>query len=105
MKKIVWHNAAKKDFLDTVNYIKDSFGTVVASECLSDIQKTINLLSRFPYLGKAEPDLNYKGFRIYALHSKMNRILYVVNENDVLIIAIWNNRMNFENIHKILKDR
>ena len=105
MKKTVWHNEAKKDFLDTVNYIKDSFGIAVASECLTDIQKTVNLLSQFPCLGKEKPDLNYKGFRIYAIHSKMNRILYVFKENDVLIIAIWNNRMNFENIYKILKNR
>ena len=105
MKKIVWHNATKDDLLDIVNYLKRSFGKAVAAKGLSEIKGTVSLLATFPFLGTKDDSLTYEGHTIYTLHSRFNRILYTVRENDVLILIVWNNRRDISKIAEILKDR
>lgn len=105
MRRIVWHSATKDDLLAIVNYLKRSFGKAVAKKGLSEIRGTVNLLAAFPYLGTKDDSLTYEGHAIYSLHSRYNRILYKVWEDDVLILIIWNNRRDISKIAELLKDR
>lgn len=105
MRRIVWHSATKDDLLDIVNYLKRSFGKTVAAKGLSEIKGTVSLLATFPLLGKKDDSLTYEGHAIYTLHSRFNRILYTVRENDILILIVWNNRRDISKIAEILKDR
>ena len=61
----------------------------------------MNVLSVNPYLGTK--DESYSPF--FTLHSKHNRIFYLVEDNEIMIVAIWDNRKDDESLQNMLSKR
>jgi len=99
--KIVWHELAYEELSSIGQKVSEKFGYIVAERVVNDIVQSIGALSTHPYIGTL--DQRYMPF--YILHSRHNRIFYLVTNDEIRIIAIWNNRMDEKKLHKILSSR
>ena len=79
----------------------EMFGEKVADRVVKDIMNRVGVLVANPFLGTK--DERYIPFRV--LHSWHNRIFYLVVENEIRIIAIWDNRRDEKKLPKLLLSR
>jgi len=105
MREIRWHHAAEDEFAAIVTYVMQSFGQNVALEVYEDIISRIDLLAEFPELGTSEPRYQYKGMPMRVLHSKLTRVFYCVQETEVFIVLLWNNKMDDRVLKKLFAKR
>ena len=105
MREIRWHHAAEDEFAAIVTYVMQTFGQNVALKVYEDIMSRIDLLAEFPELGSAEPRYQYKDMPMRVLHSKLTRVYYCVQETEVFIVLLWNNRMDDRALKKIFAKR
>ena len=81
--------------------VYDTFGFDVAAKAVDDIIDRMNALAIYPYLGTI--DERYLPFRV--LHSWHNRIFYLVTDDEIRVIAIWDNRRDERKLPKLLLSR
>jgi plasmid stabilization system protein ParE len=105
MREIRWHHAAEDEFANVVTYVMQTFGQNVALKVYEDIISRIDLLAEFPELGTLEPRYQYKDMPLRVLHSKLTRVFYCVRETEVLIVLLWNNRMDDRALKKLFDKR
>ena len=99
--KIIWHDLALEELSSIGEMVWESFGEKVADRVVEDIVHRVDALAANPFLGTE--DDKYMPFRV--LHSWHNRIFYLVNETEIRIIAIWDNRKDEKKLPKLLSSR
>ncbi|MBQ2543138.1 MAG: type II toxin-antitoxin system RelE/ParE family toxin [Bacteroidales bacterium] len=77
----------------------------VALQVYDNIISQIDLLSDFPELGTTETTHKYNGKILRVLHSKHVRVFYYIKGTKIIIVLLWNNRMDDKTINKILSER
>jgi len=100
-RKVVLHKSALEELNLITQRVYELFGYNVANKVVKNLINLMNVLSVNPYLGTK--DERYSPFLI--LHSKHNRIFYIVEGNEIMIVAIWDNRKNDENLQNMLSKR
>jgi len=90
VRRVIWTPLASQIFQCVLLYYYRKTGSKTFSAKLNEkIQKDIRLLERHPFLGKpTEFDT------IRVLSEGNYRIIYQVNEKDIVILMIWDNRQN-----------
>lgn len=99
--KIIWHELALEELASIGEKVSDMFGEKVADRVVGDIMDRVNILEANPFLGTK--DERYVPFRI--LHSWHNRIFYLVTDDEIRVIAIWDNRRDDRKLPKVLSSR
>ena len=99
--KIIWHKLALEELTSIGEKVLEMFGEKVADRVVEDIMNRVGVLVANPFLGTK--DERYIPFRV--LHSWHNRIFYLVVENEIRIIAIWDNRRDEKKLPKLLLSR
>lgn len=99
--KIIWHELALNELASIGENVWESFGEKVANRVVEDIVHRVDALAANPFLGTE--DDRYMPFRV--LHSWHNRIFYLVNETEIRIIAIWDNRKDEKKLPRLLSSR
>lgn len=105
MREIQWLKEAENELASIVGYVLDIHGQNVALQVYDNIISQIDLLSDFPELGTTETTHKYNGKILRVLHSKHVRIFYYIQETKIIIVLLWNNRMDGRAINKILAER
>lgn len=91
--KVVFLASADKDVLDLRRYINRTFGREVWRKTKAQLSASISHLSEFPLLGPVTEELQDLGLNAFRQHlSGMNRILYEVKDNMVLIHVVCDAR-------------
>ena len=98
---IIWHELALDELASIGEKVLELFGEKVADKVVEDIFSRVNSLAANPFLGTK--DERYVPF--YVLHSWHNRIFYLVIENEIRIVAIWDNRRDEKKLPKLLSSR
>lgn len=90
VRRVIWTPLASQIFHCVLLYYRRKTGSKSFSAKLNEkIQKDIRLLERHPFLGKpTEFD------KIRVLSEGNYRIIYQANEKDIVILMIWDNRQN-----------
>ena len=101
IRKVVLHDLAVEELAIVKQRVYDTFGFVVATKVVDGLIERMNALAVHPYLGTI--DERYLPFRV--LHSWHNRIFYLVTDNEVRILAIWDNRCDEKYLPKLLSSR
>ena len=101
IRKVVLHDLAVEELAIVKQRVYDTFGFVVATKVVDGLIERMNALAVHPYLGTI--DERYLPFRV--LHSWHNRIFYLVTDNEVRILAIWDNRRDEKYLPKLLSSR
>ena len=100
--QINWSEQSRDDLREIVSYVGNSFGKRKAEEVFSEIRSTAELLKNFPMLGKSfvtdeELQIEYR-----TLPSKLNQLIYFVEEETINIVAVWQNRRDINRLKKTL---
>jgi len=73
-------------------YSLENWGEVQAIKYLKNLQKQINLITTFKYLGRSLYASNPNEFR--SLLYKQHSIFYFIDEDFIIIITVLNSRQN-----------
>ena len=99
--KIIWHDLALEELASIGEKVLEMFGDKVADKVVKDIMGRVNVLASNPTLGTK--DERYLPF--FVLHSWHNRIFYLVTDDEIRVIAIWDNRRDEKKLPKLLSSR
>ncbi len=98
-KRIVWTNTARKARRDILAYWIEHNGSKTYSKKLSGLfKRKVALLQSGHYLGRPT---DFKDVRV-SLVSHFS-IFYKVQEEEIIIVGIWDNRRNPDDLHKNLE--
>ena len=99
--KIIWYELALEELISIGEKVSEMFGEKVADKVIENMMDWVGTLAANPFLGTK--DDRYRQFRV--LHSWHNRIFYLVTDNEIRIIAIWDNRRDEKTLPKLLSSR
>ena len=99
--KLIWHELALEELASMGEKVSEMFGEKVADKVVKDIMERVSVLASNPFLGTK--DERYLPF--FVLHSWHNRIFYLVTDNEIRILAIWDNRRDEKKLPKLLSSR
>ena len=105
MREIQWLKEAEDELADIIDYVLQNQGQNVALQVYDNIISRIDLLAEFPELGTFEKKYKFKGEPLRVLHSWHTRVFYSVHETEIIIVLLWNNRMDDKVIGKIISKR
>lgn len=102
--QINWSEQSRDDLREIVSYVGNSFGQRKAKEVFEEIRNTAELLKNFPMLGKSfvkdeELQIEYR-----TLPSKLNQLIYYIENETINIIAVWQNRRDIDRLKKLLSN-
>lgn len=84
--KIIYSKQAKEQLYNIKKYISLD-NKKAAILYLTKIKTKVEILSRFPYIGKINTTLNIKYIRDFVVFGY--KIIYKINENNIVILAIY----------------
>lgn len=105
MREIQWLKEAETELASIIGHVLDIHGQNVALQVYDNIISQIDLLLDFPELGTTETTHKYNGKILRVLHSKHVRVFYYIKGTKIIIVLLWNNRMDDKTINKILSER
>ena len=105
MREIQWLKEAENELASIIGYVLDIHGQNVTLQVYDNIISQIDLLLDFPELGTTETTHKYNGKILRVLHSKHVRVFYYIKGTKIMIVLLWNNRMDDKTINKILSER
>lgn len=100
-----WSETSRDDLRAILAYIGVNFGRRRAEEALADIRERAERLTTFPKLGRVfvkDPEL---GITYRSLTTKLNRIVYFIDGEDVIIVTVWQNRQDNSRLKKQLSSK
>jgi plasmid stabilization system protein ParE len=98
-KRIIWTNTAKKARRDILEYWINHNGSNTYSKNLSKLFRIkVALLQSGHYQGKPT---DFKAVRVSLV--RHFSIFYKVGEEQIVIVGIWDNRRNPDDLHKNLE--
>lgn len=100
--KVIWLNRAEMSMRRTEEYILQEFGETARKHFMQEVESVAYLLEKMPELGHFEPLLaDYKqGYRCIVIN-RLNKLIYYIKDNQILIAAFWDCRREPK---KLVKD-
>lgn len=84
--KIAYSESAENQLIQIKEFITLD-NNKIASEYLVKIKTKIEILSRFPYVGKINTTLNISNIRDFVVLGY--KVVYKINSDDIVILAIY----------------
>ena len=100
--QIKWSEQSFEDLLEIVIYVANSFGKSKAKEVLEEIRHSADLLKNFPLLGKSFVEDSELGIEYRTLPSKLNQLVYYIEDETITIVTVWQNRRDVNRLKKLL---
>ena len=100
--RINWSEQSRNDLRDIMLYIRTNFGNRKAKDVIVGINNRVVLLKDFPMLGNVfvtdtELDISYR-----ILTYKLNKIVYFIDGETIIIVTVWQNRRDMKQLRTIL---
>ena len=93
-KQIIWSLRARNDRKEILNYWRVHNQSAVYSKKLNDLfKKAVVLIANHPGIGRKT---DFENVRVKLVRDYL--IFYEENENEILILTIWDNRRNPEDL-------
>lgn len=100
--RIKWSEQSRDDLREIVTYVASNFGKSKAAEVLEEISHSADFLKDFPLLGKGFVEDKELGIAYRALPSKLNQIVYYIEDEAIVIVTVWQNRRDINCLKKTL---
>jgi plasmid stabilization system protein ParE len=100
--QINWSEQSRDDLREIVSYVGGSFGRSKAVEVLAEIRHSVELLKDFPMLGKSFVEDTELGIVYRTLPSKLNQLIYYIEDETITIVTVWQNRQDVDRLKKLL---
>ena len=99
--RVEWTLQAKTAVRYTIKYVEDKFGPRAKLSLAREIVVSEHILASNPRLGKIEPLLQDRAVTYRSLIvKKLNKIVYRIENDSIIIVDFWNLRRNPENLRK-----
>lgn len=102
--EIVWSSLAVEHLIYVLNYVEEQFGVLTAQKTHQKIISKVNQLIKFPQIGI--PDFNFFSavgeLEVRYLILSPNIVYYLIDGNEVVVVAVLHSRQSLETIHKII---
>jgi plasmid stabilization system protein ParE len=89
--RILWTDHALSELEDTIAYLETNWTKKELQNLAKEIEKTIDLLSRNPFLFQSS-DLHLAVRRVVV--AKKNTLYYRINGNTIEVLSFFSNRQN-----------
>lgn len=83
--RVVFRKEAEADLRSIIDYFEDVAPEAVGN-ILSDIHRSISLLSRFPHSGTLVPDRHFRRIVTIKYHFKL---VYELSEEQIVVLGIF----------------
>ena len=103
--QINWSEHAIDDLREIVSYVGTSFGRRKAEDVFAEIRHTAELLKDFPMLGKSFVEDKELGIAYRTVPSKLNQMVYYIDGDAIIIVAVWQNRRDIRRLKSFLKQK
>ena len=100
--RIKWSEQSRDDLREIVTYVASNLGKSKAAEVLEEISHSADFLKDFPLLGKSFVEDTELGIAYRTLPSKLNQIVYYVEDETIVIVTVWQNRRDINRLKKQL---
>lgn len=100
---LVWSQLASRHLLELTQYVEDNFGTRVAKQRADMIINRMNRLLLFPESGVLDREYSTKDFSVHHLTLKPNVVYYLLEEDHLVVMAIFHSKQSPETMRSILK--
>lgn len=102
MRRVIrWEEAASLDLAVIGQYLSKNFGVRVASKWIAKIISSTNTLATFPNIGHIYQ--HNPSYRVLTV--KRSNIYYRINEKEIVIVAVFDNRRDDKTIKDYLKEK
>lgn len=88
-----------------IGYVYSQFGVKAAQRAESRIHDGVRQLCQFPNSGVRYEEMFYNGNTVRILHLRQISLIYVVEDNLITIIAVWNNFQNPDHLRDVIAAR
>ena len=101
---VIWLEHAEMALRRTEEYIYQEYGEKSRKEFMLEVENVAYLLEKMPELGHFEPLLSEyeQGYRSIVINH-LNKLIYYIKDNTVLIAALWDTRREPKSLTKGLK--
>ncbi|WP_439558372.1 type II toxin-antitoxin system RelE/ParE family toxin [Dyadobacter sp.] len=87
--EIKWTADARRDYTEIISYLYDQWGFEIADEFTDKLKHQLDLLSKYPFLGKKHRAFSSVHEFVLGRHQTL---YYTVFDNTVLLMNIRDNR-------------
>ncbi len=95
--QLIWTELALDDYDNCINYLEKYFSEKVVKDFLFMLEKNCSLILQNP---TTFPLTGIENTRTILIIPEVSIFYSIKNENEILIIRIWNNRKNKKNLLK-----
>lgn len=99
---VEWSEGAYRDYDEILGYLVHEFGTRSAVRFQSKLGQNIEVLKTFPLVGRLEYLNEATRIEYRSLSCRQFRIIYTLMPDRLLILSLWNNRRNPEDLRNLL---
>jgi plasmid stabilization system protein ParE len=99
---IEWLDDARTSLDAEMEYVYAEFGLAALRKFYGDLLERVSQLQVFPRIGIRCRNLDYRGYEMRILHVKKISVVYSIVGDTILILYIWNNRQDPEQLAKVL---
>ena len=100
-----WSERALAEFADAATYVAIEFGRQAALKMRDGINEAILNIIQFPQIGKVCFSDEETSIEFRELVVKLSSVIYVIHQEEIYIVSIWNNRQDRTNLYLELKEQ
>lgn len=100
-----WSERALVEFADTAAYVAREFGQQAAQKMRDNINEAIASIAQFPHIGKVSFSDEKTSAEFHEFAVKLSSVIYVIYEEEIYIVSIWNNRQDRTRLYAELKEQ
>jgi plasmid stabilization system protein ParE len=98
-----WSEQALAEFTDIAAYVANDFGKQAAIKMRDSVNDAILTIIQFPQIGKVCFTDGEISVEFRELVVKLSSVIYVIHEEEIYIVSIWNNRQDRKKLYAELK--
>ena len=98
--RVEWSARAANDFNQIIRYLSEKWNKREIRKFVQQIDKSIHHIRKFPLLFPAT--LYHSELRRCVI-SKIHTLYYLIQDNTIYLVAIWDNRRDFQKLQNFLK--
>lgn len=92
--EVVWSRLARETFAEVLQFIEELFNRKVAQRAADSIIEYADMLGAFPRAGYVDDQLSAEETEVRLINCKKSVIYYIIENQTVIIVAIFDTRRN-----------
>ena len=98
-----WLTFAQDQLKGVVQYVMDNFGVMTAKKSLCKILNDTDTLGKYPTKGIYDKKFSKNGIEVRHLNTGPNMVYYLIDENEVVILAVMHYRQSVNTINRAIR--